>query len=89
MRLQICLVIIYFPYHLLARVIANEYKTKAHIELLYLKLLGDEKKTYSELLKKIVKENIEDDMKGINITAQKLLQTIRRRKVHKKKTKKR
>jgi hypothetical protein len=88
-ELEMKIWIIYFPYHLLARVIANEYKTKAHIKLLYLKLLGDEKKTYSEILRKIVKENIEDDMEGINITAQKLLQTIRERKIHKKKIKKR
>ena len=80
--------IIYFPYHLLARIIANEYKTKAHIELLYLKLEGDEKKTYSEILKKIVKENIKNDMEEINIIAQKVLQTIRERKVRKRRNKK-
>jgi len=64
----------------LARIIANEYKTRAHIELLGLKLEGDEKRNYSEILMKIVKENIENDRDEINIMAQRAQQKIRVRK---------
>lgn len=84
-ELEMKIWIIYFPYHLLARIIANEYKTKAHIELLYLKLEGDEKKTYSEIFRKIVKKNIRNDLEQINIMAQQVLQTIRERKKRKRK----
>lgn len=79
--------ILYFLYHLLARIIANEYKTRAHIELLNLKLEG-KKKNYSEILIKIVKENIENDMDEINIMAQKAQQKIRVRKIRSVKNKK-
>jgi hypothetical protein len=79
--------ILYFLYHLLARIIANEYKTRVHIELLNLKLEG-KKKNYSEILIKIVKENIENDMDEINIMAQKAQQKIRVRKIRSVKNKK-
>jgi hypothetical protein len=71
--------ILYFLYHLLARIIANEYKTRAKIDLLLLRIEG-KKENYSEILKKIVKENIENDMDEINIMAQKAHQQVRVRK---------
>jgi hypothetical protein len=71
--------ILYFLQHLLARIIANEYKTRAKIDLLELKLEG-KKKNYSEILLKIVRENIENDMDEINIMAQKAHQQVRIRK---------
>jgi hypothetical protein len=79
--------ILYFLYHLLARIIANEYKTRAKIDLLLLRLEG-KKENYSEILKKIVKENIENDMDEINIMAQKAHQQIRVRKIRVVKNKK-
>ena len=71
--------ILYFLQHLLARIIANEYKTRAKIDLLELRLEGKED-NYSEILKNIVKENIENDMAEINIMAQKAHQQVRVRK---------
>ena len=79
--------ILYFLYHLLARIIANEYKTRAKIDLLLLRIEG-KKENYSEILKKIVKENIENDMDEINIMAQKAHQQIRVRKIRVVKNKK-
>lgn len=71
--------ILYFLQHLLARIIANEYKTRAKIDLLGLRLEGKED-SYSEILKNIVKENIENDMAEINIMAQKAHRQVRVRK---------
>jgi hypothetical protein len=79
--------ILYFLQHLLARIITNEYKTRAKIDLIGLRLEG-KKDNYSEILKNIVKGNIEKDMNEINIMAQKAHQQVRVRKKRVKKDKK-